>query len=209
MSSSNDTEVSVNSRVNALRRARYHRDKTKYKERAKRYYLENAERITAKSVAYAKQKRAIARLHKAIHKLILAEQRAEARQLQLEERAAVARERARAWYAANSERAKAYNVDYRKINSARYKAYGRQYTARKLQAQPIWLTADQVAAIFAVYRQAEVLKEQGETVEVDHIVPLQGRTVCGLHVAWNLQILEASANSVKGNNWWPDMWERK
>lgn len=69
--------------------------------------------------------------------------------------------------------------------------------AAELQQTPPW--ADR-AAIKAVYAEARRLeRETGRKYHVDHIVPLQGERVSGLHVAANLQALPAGANVTKGN----------
>lgn len=64
------------------------------------------------------------------------------------------------------------------------------------RATPPWLTPEQHEQIAAIYREA---RSRGPGWHVDHIVPLHGRHVSGLHVPWNLQILPAAENLAKGN----------
>lgn len=70
--------------------------------------------------------------------------------------------------------------------------------AAKLQATPPWL--DPKACDWA-YVVAKVFEgTYGGKWHVDHIVPLQGKNVCGLHVPWNLRVCPASENLKKSNS---------
>jgi len=72
--------------------------------------------------------------------------------------------------------------------------------ASKISRTPPWLTQEHFQAIQAIYKQAKVLSDTtGVLHHVDHIVPLQGLNVSGLHVPWNLQVLTATDNLSKGN----------
>ena len=67
-------------------------------------------------------------------------------------------------------------------------------------ATPAWLSDSQKAHIKRTYRLAALMKDITESdYHVDHIVPLQGKSVCGLHVPWNLQVLRADLNLRKSN----------
>ncbi|MFP5434219.1 MAG: HNH endonuclease signature motif containing protein [Alphaproteobacteria bacterium] len=55
-------------------------------------------------------------------------------------------------------------------------------------------------AIRAIYAEAALLTDTtGVRHEVDHIYPLQGKFVCGLHCEANLQILTKTENIRKHN----------
>ena len=85
-------------------------------------------------------------------------------------------------------------------NKPQRNAITRKYQASKINRTPAWLTKEHRAQMEKYYVEAARLsKELGAKYVVDHIVPLQGKTVSGLHVPWNLQILDNSANCRKQN----------
>lgn len=72
--------------------------------------------------------------------------------------------------------------------------------ASKLTATPSWLSDAQIAKIKRIYKISSFMSsETGVQYHVDHIVPLKGKNVCGLHVPWNLQVIPAKDNLKKGN----------
>lgn len=77
----------------------------------------------------------------------------------------------------------------------------------KKSATPPWLTEQHLQDIRDVYTHAkECGLLTGDSYHVDHIVPIKGKTVCGLHVPWNLQVLPAEVNISKKNTYndWQD-----
>lgn len=94
------------------------------------------------------------------------------------------------------------NLVSRLADPARWRAYMAEYARKKTlhlkQAQPVW--ADR-KAIRDIYLLAQIFTETtGVPHHVDHIVPLRGKNICGLHVETNLQILTASDNLAKSNS---------
>ena len=71
---------------------------------------------------------------------------------------------------------------------------------KQKQRMPSWADLD---AIRKIYEEcAKLIEKHGpRSYHVDHIVPLQGKTVSGLHVENNLQILKAYDNIKKSNNY--------
>lgn len=75
---------------------------------------------------------------------------------------------------------------------------------RRMQRAPAWLTDAHIQEIEKLYHEAARLSvETGIKHHVDHIVPLLGRKVSGLHVPWNMQVIPAKDNLRKGNKFVP------
>lgn len=90
--------------------------------------------------------------------------------------------------------------DYRYNNSDRINARNMKYHCEKLNRTPKWLSKDQLEEINKYYKLAKEMELLDNIKrEVDHIIPLRGDTVSGLHVPWNLQILTLSENRSKKN----------
>lgn len=109
----------------------------------------------------------------------------------------------RKFYEEHTEKVLLRVSSYSKNNRPKRNAISARYRAQKLKATPSWVNHDLVADI---YKQASsMIDECGKVYHVDHIVPLQGETVCGLHVEYNLQILKGELNLSKQNRFWPNM----
>ena len=100
-------------------------------------------------------------------------------------------ERMCTWRAVNPRNSREYNVGYYARNRGKRCVWQALRRAAKLNATPSWVDYD---AIHEIYVNAAML-----SMTVDHVVPLKGKNVCGLHVPWNLQLMSKAENSKKHN----------
>jgi hypothetical protein len=121
--------------------------------------------------------------------------------------------RRRKWRQENAEAEAARDLRRRRANperhrerSARWAAQNREAVnsksairrARSRKAQPGWLTAAEIGQILLRYKEAKTISGlTGVAHEVDHIVPINGDLVCGLHVPWNLRVIPMRENRRK------------
>jgi hypothetical protein len=95
-------------------------------------------------------------------------------------------------------------AEWRKNNAGRVNGYTASRRAQQAQATVEWTNQKQVNEFYSLAAAWNSMWPD-DTVHVDHIVPLNGKTVSGLHTEHNMQIIRSSTNSVKGNRWWPGM----
>lgn len=93
-----------------------------------------------------------------------------------------------------------YSSNWKKLNRDKVNALANKRRAMQIQRTPHWLSREQLRDIADFYTIAQMFRMYtGEQYHVDHIVPLQGKKVSGLHVPWNLQVLPAIENIAKNN----------
>jgi len=108
--------------------------------------------------------------------------------------------RERESYAKRADRRKETGKEWRTKNKDRVAFHASKRRSALAQRTPEWLTDDDFEAMAAFFNEARRMTEAlGVLHHVDHIIPLKGKTVSGLNVPWNLQVLSATENLKKSN----------
>lgn len=101
----------------------------------------------------------------------------------------------REWTVANAEHVREWFAAWRKANPEIKRALAVKRRAAQLQQTPAWYSHEDCVAIYKALKPGH---------HIDHIIPLQGELVSGLHWHHNLQLIPAADNLSKGNKFDPD-----
>ena len=102
-----------------------------------------------------------------------------------------------AWRAGNRE----YTRRYYEENKAWFKTWNANRRAQIDKATVRWANFEKIKDIYE--KAMKLTKETGIQHHVDHIIPINSKYVCGLHVEYNLQILTEQENLSKSNKFTP------
>jgi hypothetical protein len=202
-------------------------NKEKVKANNAAYHAANRERENARSQAYKDENReTINAQRRAAYAANMKQERAYARDkkkagysrtpLKYRELARLARAMPR-----GKEKQAAWGKAWAERNRQRTKAASRRWYQRNLDHARLQLAISQASrrrrnvpwankeAIAAFYTTAAILtRTTGRKHVVDHIIPLRGRKVSGLHVETNLRVIEQFENARKFNKWESPGFER-
>jgi hypothetical protein len=106
------------------------------------------------------------------------------------------------WQLDNIDTVNGYKYAWRQRNKGAVNSFTRRRQLAKINKTPKWLTEDDYWFIKEIYALAQYRsKVTGHKWVVDHVIPIQGKNVSGLHVPENLQVITNSANIKKSNNY--------
>ena len=109
-------------------------------------------------------------------------------------------QRIKQFHAANIGKKQASDRRYADNNPSKISARVRKYKYTKLCRTPNWLGVDELWMIEQAYELAALrTKLFGFVWHVDHVLPLQGKLVSGLHTPYNLQVIPGRDNMSKSN----------
>ena len=191
-------------------------NKERLSEQRKKYYIENKEVFADKAKLYRqKHKKELQDKRKKYedkHKKEIAECQKKYREANKEKVA----EYKKIWSIKNKERLKANkilynqkNKEYTKNRIAKYKKNNKAVVnsncmkriANKINATPIWFDEFDELVINEAYELAQTREQDfGVKFQIDHIIPLQSKEVCGFHCGLNIQVITASQNASKSNH---------
>ena len=172
-------------------RERYNAWREKNKEKRLAYEKEYREKRKAQKAEYDRE-------YRKTNKEQIAEREYNRWRAYSDEERITLRTYKRDWYRNKAE----YTPLTEEERKSRRRASRKKNKVKRQHRIPEWLTKEQLQEINTVYEEAVRLEiETGIAHHVDHIVPLCGENVSGLHVPWNLQILTASENLYKYNKY--------
>lgn len=90
-----------------------------------------------------------------------------------------------------------YKRKWKQENAAKVIASNANRRSIILRRMPPWVNINEIRRIYEECKKISL--ETGVLHHVDHIIPLCGKIVSGLHVPWNLQIIPACENLKKNN----------
>ena len=168
-----------------------YKDPSVAKAKRREYYLKNKERLLEKNKAWVKANIESVRVAKKLRASNLSEEVKEAENA----KARLRYHQKKQW---NADRKKAYRSQHKHLTNAN----ASKRRAALLQRIPIWQTEFDELKIKCIYSVAAMLSRvNNEPWTVDHIIPLQGKIVSGLHVPSNLQLMRARENEAKRNKY--------
>ena len=178
-------------------RQRYQEDPDKYRERAREYQEKNPEKRLEANRRYREENREKWREIKRAWREKNPEKVKQHHKDTRERHKDRYRRQKREYYQRNKEHYKELSRKWAAENRDKANAIKAKYKAAKIQRTPQWADLDKIEEFYAEARR--LTEETGIDHHVDHIFPLRGDVVSGLHVETNLQILTAEQNHRKYN----------